>query len=72
MIVDKTTRAGSRSLTGRRHYGLGWLPWLLILVLLVLAAAILVVVANLDEETEAAHAVHQASHPPELVLTSLV
>jgi hypothetical protein len=53
MIVDKTTRAGSRSLTGRRHYGLGWLPWLLILVLLVLAAAILVVVANLDEETEA-------------------
>ena len=43
---------GSRSLTGRRRYGLGWLPWLALALLLLLALLAFVLIRNLDDDEE--------------------
>jgi hypothetical protein len=43
---------GSRSVTGKRSHGLGWLPWVALLVLLALVALAVLVVTNVNDEND--------------------
>ena len=45
-------QVGARSVTGKRSYGLGWLPWVLAFLLLALAAIVVLIVANVNDEND--------------------
>ena len=45
-------RIGSRSIGGRRRYGLGWVPWLALLMLALAALIIFLVVRNVADEDD--------------------
>jgi hypothetical protein len=44
---------GARSATGRRHYGLGWLPWVALALLVALVIAAALIIANVSDENDA-------------------
>jgi hypothetical protein len=52
--MAQNTNIGARSLTGRRHYGLRWLPWLALALLALLALVIFLIVTNVADDDDRA------------------
>ena len=52
--MAQTTPVGSRSLTGRRKYGLGWLIWAALALLALLALLMFLVIRNLADDGDQA------------------
>lgn len=48
--MAQSTQVGSRSLTGRRSYGLGWLPWLALALLALLALLVFLLIRNIGDD----------------------
>jgi hypothetical protein len=48
--MSQTSAVGSRSLTGRRNHGLGWLPWAALGLLALLALLALLVIRNVADD----------------------
>jgi hypothetical protein len=46
-------QAGARSATGRRNYGINWLPWLALLLLIATIVVAVLIVANVSDENDA-------------------
>ena len=46
-------QVGARSATGRRQYGLGWLPWVALALLVALVIAVALIIANVSDENDA-------------------
>lgn len=50
--MAQRTSVGSRSLTGRRHFGMGWLPWVALLAIALLAVLAWLLIRNIDDEDD--------------------
>jgi hypothetical protein len=44
---------GARSATGRRNYGVNWLPWLALVLLVAVIAIAALIIANVNDENDA-------------------
>ena len=52
--MAQTTNVGSRSLTGKRRHGLGWLPWAALALLALLALLAFLVIRNVADDGDSA------------------
>lgn len=48
--MSQTSTVGSRSLTGRRNHGLGWLPWAALALLALLALLAFLIIRNVADD----------------------